>query len=94
MDKKVSFDSLDDSYKISLYLLRIKDPIDYIKAQDNSILFISALTDGIKTQQVTDNEGKLIYWTDRHHVFVTTKPNNLPVLTYVYDEKVKLEIKS
>ncbi len=67
--------------------------LDYIYIHDEQIDFISAVTDGSRTEQFT-RDGLRYYWTDETRTQMTClRETEWPVYVYRYDELTKLSIR-
>lgn len=67
--------------------------LDYIYIHDEQIDFISAVTDGSRTEQFT-RDGLRYYWTDETRTQMTClRETAWPVYVYHYDELTKLSIR-
>jgi hypothetical protein len=89
---ELTVDQLDTSKKVQLYLDSDTSDDNYVRIADKSIELVTASTDGLTTEQVTDRSGASLYWTDDTHVEITTEETEFPVLIYVYTELVKWKL--
>ena len=83
---------LDTSDKVQRYLDGDTSTINFLRTHEQNIDFIKAGTDGLNTEQLRDKNGTLVYWTDEAMHETTLTFTEFPVLTYVYDELVKLKL--
>ena len=77
--------------KIERYKNSDTSDINYIKAQNEYIQFITGTTSGATTQHRNRN-GELLYWTDANETSMGTTVTNYPVTIYNYTEMVKTKI--
>lgn len=89
---ELTVDQLDTSDKVQNYLSGDKSDVNYIRIYDQSFEFVTAETDGSLVEQITDRNGRNVYWVDDTHVGITTEETDYPVMAYVYEEQVKLRI--
>lgn len=82
-----------DFKKAKNYLEGDTAPIDYISIHDEEIGFISATTDGTRSEQLVVN-GRAFWWTDGTKTQMTGEESTgIPVMVYVYTELVKRSIR-
>ncbi len=89
---ELTVDQLDTSTKVQNYLSSSTADVNYIKAYDQYIQFITASTDGTSDVQAANRDGELLYWTDETHEAASADETDYPVMMYVYTEAVKLQI--
>lgn len=89
---ELTVDQLDTSDKVQNYLSSDTSDVNFILIYDQSFEFVTATTDGLDTEQITDRNGLPIYWVDDTHTGITTEETDYPVMSYVYDEQVKLKM--
>ena len=89
---ELTVDQLDTSDKVAKYLLEDTSDVNYIKAYDQNIEFVTASTDGTETEQAEDRDGNPLYWIDEDHAATTTDVTDYPVTIYVYEELSKLKV--
>jgi hypothetical protein len=87
---QLTVDELNTSDKVQKYLDSDTSDVNYIKAHEQNLEFVTATTDGLDTEQVEDRDGNPIYWIDEEHTGTTTEETSWPVLIYVYEELTKL----
>jgi hypothetical protein len=63
-----------------------------LRIHDEQIEFVTAVTDGTQTEQLTLG-GNAYYWTDSTKTKMTTDVTDWPVIVYVYEEDLKAEIR-
>lgn len=88
---ELTVDRLDTSTKVAKYLASDTSDVNYIRAEGQTIQFITASTTGTTTEQATDRNSNPLYWVDSEHKASTTEDTGLPVTVYVYTEAVKAE---
>lgn len=86
----LTVDKLRTDYKRALrYLAGDTSQLDYISIHDEEISFISATTDGARSEQM-EVDGRKFWWTDAGKTQMTClKETEWPVRVYVYQEQVK-----
>lgn len=87
---QLTVDQVETSTKVQNYLNSNISDVNYIKIFEQYIQFITASTDGTKTEQATDRQGTKLYWTDETHTGTTTNGTDYPVKVYVYKEFIKM----
>jgi hypothetical protein len=89
---ELTVDQLDTgSAKVQNYLISCIDDVNYIKAYEQHIQFITASTTGTTTEQATNRDGALLYWEDETYTAASTTVTDYPVTIYVYTELIKAE---
>lgn len=86
---ELTVDRLETSDKVQRYLASDTTDVNYIRAQDQYIEWVTAKTTGTSTEQPKDREGNPLYWLDADKIGVTITPTAWPVLQYVYTELTK-----
>ncbi|WHH58490.1 hypothetical protein [Petroclostridium sp. X23] len=90
---ELTVDRLDTGIaKIKNYLNSDTSDIHYKRDYAQYSQYITASTDGLQEEQVTDRNGNPLYWLDDTHMGTTTDETDYPVMSYVYTETIKLEI--
>jgi len=90
---ELTVDQLDTSDKVRNYLNSDTSDVNYIRIYDQYIEFITATTDGLETEQLTDRNGDLVYWKDANKDVISYEDTGIPVIVYVYEELTKMSIK-
>lgn len=88
---ELTVDQLETSDKVQRYLAGDQTDVDYIRARDQYIQWITATTDG-STEQAKDRNGVLLYWKDEKHLELAKEATAFPVTIYKYTEQVKRKI--
>lgn len=89
---QLTVDQLDTSVMVQNYLDRNKADVHYIKIYGEHIRLIEAKTDGSQTAQLLDRKGSPLYWLDDTRSGSTTTVTDFPVMVYVYEELIKMEL--
>ena len=86
----LTVDRLRTDYRRAMrYLAKDTSQLDYISIHDEEISFISATTDGLRSEQL-EVDGRKFWWTDAGKPQMTSlKETGWPVRVYVYQEYVK-----
>lgn len=86
----LTVDRLRTDYRRAMrYLAKDTSQLDYISIHDEEISFISATTDGLRSEQL-EVDGRKFWWTDAGKTQMTSlKETGWPVRVYVYQEYVK-----
>ncbi len=77
--------------KITNYLNSDTSDVNYTRDYEQYKQWITASTDGLQTEQVTNYDNEPLYWIDETHKGMTTDVTDYPVTIYVYTELVKAE---
>lgn len=88
---ELTVDRLITVDKIERYKNSDMSDVNYIKAQNEYIQFITGTTNGTTTQHKNRN-GDLLYWTDVTATSMGTAVTEYPVTIYNYTEMVKTKI--
>lgn len=88
---ELTVDQLETSDKVQRYLAGDKSNVDYIRAKDQYIQWITARTTG-QTEQAKDRNGNLLYWKNADHLELSDTPTDFPITIYKYTEQVKRKI--
>lgn len=83
-------DSFDTSDKVPNYKAEDISDVNYIRAYNEILEFLTAVTDGADTDPVYDRAGNRLYWLDATMVGLTTDVTDWPVTIYHYTELTKL----
>jgi hypothetical protein len=89
---ELTVDQLDTSDKVNNYLVSDTSDVNYIKIYDQTLEFITAITTGSSTEQLTNRNGELVYWIDSSKEGITYENTGIPVIVYTYDETIKMTI--
>lgn len=86
----LTVDTLRTDYRrAQRYLNGDTSDLDYLYIHDEEVSYITASTDGSRTEQLAAN-GRTFYWTDESKTQMTcTKVTEWPVTVYKYTELVK-----
>jgi hypothetical protein len=89
---ELTVDQLDTSDKVRNYLNSDTSDVNYIRIYDQYIEFITATTDGLETEQLTNRDGDLVYWKDENKDVISYEDTGIPVIVYVYEELTKMSM--
>lgn len=81
-----------DYERAKRYLNGDTSDLNYIYIFKETISFITAVTDGTEEIQLSNEEGKLFYWSDESCEQMQFKKTAYPVMVYVYTEYNKGQI--
>lgn len=89
---ELTVDQLETSDKVQRYLAEDTSDLNYLRAKDQYIEWVTAVKTGSDTQQARDRNNNPLYWKDADKKAVILDSTPYPVLTYTYVEAVKRKI--
>lgn len=89
---ELTVDQLDTSDKVIKYISGDITPDNYQKIYDQFHEFVTATTDGLGTEQVTNRYGEPLYWISAAREAASTEITPWPVYSYKYQNTTKLQI--
>lgn len=81
-----------DYERAKRWLNKDTSDLNYIYIVRETISFITAVTDGTESIQLTDDTGKAFYWEDSTYKQMQFKATEFPVMVYKYNEYLKGQI--
>lgn len=89
---ELTVDMLDTSDKVKNYLVDDTSDVNYIKIFDQHVQFITASTTGMYEEQAKNRYSQLLYWKNDDYTMIVTEETDYPVMIYVYNEMIKMEM--